>query len=85
MYKLAVSSTNLEETYSGKFVVCLKERPLLSVKCTVNEKTGNVYPDYPPYPEAVLVGIVFISVFTAFICGITVRSYIIWFKDERKK
>lgn len=83
LYRLTVSSTRLEKSYSGKFVVCLKEKPEESVNCTVSEKTGNVYPDYPPYPEAVLVGIIFMSVFTAFICGVTVRSYIIWYKVDR--
>lgn len=83
LYRLAVSSTMPGKKYSGKFVICLKERPEASVNCTVSEKTGNVYPVYPAYPEAVLVGIIFMSIFTAFICGITVRSFIIWYKVDR--
>ena len=84
LYRLAVSSAGLKKEYHGNFVVCLKDYPSLSVKCTINEKTNNVYADYPPYPEAVFVGIIFLSIVTAFVCGVTVRYYIVWYKLEHK-
>ena len=82
LYRLTVSTSRLEKSYSGKFIVCLKDKPGSSVNCTVNEKTKNIYPVQPPYPDSVLVGTIFMIVFTAFICGITVRSYIIWYKID---